>query len=359
MFETVARSRIAALRKQHASQVMNSLLFGGSTQSTAKGFAELASTFKCERVVVGRIDASRKAKFENVEVSKFCQFSGSANGQHAAGTRIYMLDGWANLIAQRESLEKERSGFLQVPSSTATDIHGNKFRHAGPPGKITFTVKKLPDGKLMAKPRKFGFYDYLCSANYDKGRSSSGATGQEKHFGGMIGPITCGCSPDRNKAKLIRDGKYGEGLKIDNRIFVGNSIEHTKRLAREKLQILWCSGDWTMGVFFMQTLPQSSYLQGRGECLHCAVENAALAGCAEVIACGGGRASAEARAASEEASSPDGPASKDDGLASKDDGPAGKDDGLAGKDDGPADKDDGPAGKDVGPADKEDMPSCM
>lgn len=70
-----------------------------------------------------------------------------------------------------------------------------------------------------------------------------------------------------------------------------------------------------MGVFFMQTLPQSSYLQGRGECLHCAVENAALAGCAEVIACGGGRASAEARAALKEASSPDGPAGKDDGPA--------------------------------------------
>ncbi len=100
--------------------------------------------------------------------------------------------------------------------------------------------------------------------------------------------MSCGCSRDRNKAQLIKDGKYGEGLKIVNRTFVGNSIEHTKGLAREKISILWCSGDWAMGVFFMQTLPQSSYLQGRGECLHCAVENAALAGCAEVIACGGG-----------------------------------------------------------------------
>lgn len=296
MFETVARSRIAALRNQHASQVMNSLLFGGSTQSTAKGFAQLASTFKGERVVVGRIDASRKAKFENVEVAKLCQFSGSVNGKHAVGTPVYMLDGWANLIAQRESLEKERSGFRIHAPSTATDVHGNKFVYPGPRGKIKFTVKELPNGNLMAKPRKFDIHDYLCSANYDKGRSTSFATGQEKHFGGMVGPVNCGCSPDRNKAKLTKDGKYGEGLKIVNRTFVGNSIEHTKRLAREKVSILWCSGDWPMGVFFMQTLPQSSYLQGRGECLHCAVENAALAGCAEVIACGGGRVSAKARA---------------------------------------------------------------
>ena len=34
--------------------------------------------------------------------------------------------------------------------------------------------------------------------------------------------------------------------------------------------------------------------RARGECLYCAVESAALAGCPEVIACGGGRVSAEA-----------------------------------------------------------------
>jgi hypothetical protein len=297
MFETVARSRIASLRKQHATQVMNSLLFGGSTQSTAKGFAQLASAFKGERLVVGHIDASRKGKFENNELAKTCQFSGYVDAKHAVGTPVCMLDGWANLIAQRETLEKERSGgfHLRAPS-TATDVHGNKFIYPGLPGKITFTVKELPNGTLMAKPRKFGAHDYLCSANYSKGSGTSFATGQEKHFGGMVGPVNCGCSPDENKAKLTKEGKYGEGLKIANRTFVANSIEHTKQLGREKVSILWCSGDWAMGVFYMQTLPQSSYLQGRGECLHCAVENAALAGCAEVIACGGGRVSAEARA---------------------------------------------------------------
>lgn len=289
MFETVARSRIAALRNQHASQVINSLLFGGSTQSTAKGFAQLAPTFKGERVVVARIDALKNAKFEKVEVAKFCQFSGSVDRKHAAGTLVYMMDGWANLIAQRRALEKEGSGFLHVPPSTATDVHGNKFGYPGPPTKITFTVKELPDSTLMAKPRRFGLHDYLSSADYDRGRSRSTATGQEKHFGGMVGPLSCGCSSDKNKAKLTKDGKYGVELKIDSHRSVGNSIEHTKRLGREKVSILWCSGDWAKGVFFMQTLPQSSYLQGRGECLHCAVENAVSAGCAEVIACGGGR----------------------------------------------------------------------
>ncbi len=81
MFETVARSRIAALRKQHATQVMNSLLFGGSTESTAKGFAQMASSFKGERVVVGSIDASRRAKFENAEIAKLCRLSGPADGE--------------------------------------------------------------------------------------------------------------------------------------------------------------------------------------------------------------------------------------------------------------------------------------
>ena len=111
----------------------------------------------------------------------------------------------------------------------------------------------------------------------------------------MIGPVHCGCSIDASKSKLIERWKYGEELKLKSRDYVGNSIEHTKQMSTKQLSILWRTGDWPIGVFLMQTLPQSSYLQGQGECLHCAVENAALAGCPEVIACGGGQVSEEAR----------------------------------------------------------------
>jgi hypothetical protein len=81
----------------------------------------------------------------------------------------------------------------------------------------------------------------------------------------------------------------GKGLDIETAEVVGNSIKHTQRMKTGNIHILWRPGDWAMGCFFMQILPQSSYLQGYDQCLYCAVEGAALAGCPEVIACGGGK----------------------------------------------------------------------
>src|SRR5437762_9129271 len=122
--------------------------------------------------------------------------------------------------------------------------------------------------------------------------------GEEKLFGGIVGPAVCSCqgglAEANAKGQLIKTWKLGKGLKINSRDFVNNSISHTNDMSTKKISILWRPGDWPMGCFLMQTLPQSSYLQGRGQCLYCAVEGVALAGCPEVIACGGGKVSIEA-----------------------------------------------------------------
>ena len=243
-----------------------------------------------------------KSEFLDEYASPRCELSGPVHKNQEDGKPIYMMAGWANLIKRREHIEKQHNAITQMahlrsPTKTC-DIHGNTYMSAGKLNKIVFTVKELADGPLLARPKKFGRFEYHSKADFKKGSILVDAMGEEKLFGGIVGPAVCPCqgglAEANAKGQLIKTWKLGKGLKINSRDFVNNSISHTNDMSTKKISILWRPGDWAMGCFFMQTLPQSSYLQGRGQCLYCAVEGAALAGCPEVIACGGGKVSIEA-----------------------------------------------------------------
>lgn len=250
--------------------------------------------------MVGRVKAPRKSEFVDEYAIHCNQLSGPPDKKHKVGKPIYMLEGWANLLKQRECFEREHGTWKQMvhihAPTSEKDIHGNSYMSAGNLGKVVFKVKEMPDGTLMAKPRKFDQFDYLAKADYDKGRGRSKATGEEKLFGGIVGPVICKCKgiPDDKKGGLTKSWKLGPDLKIHSRDHVANSIAHTQQLSTKHVSVLWRPGDWLAGAFLMSVLPQSSYMQGKAECLHCAIETAALTGCAEVIACGGGRVSREA-----------------------------------------------------------------
>jgi hypothetical protein len=158
IFETVARSRLSKLRNAHASEVLNTILFKGSTGSAAKGFGELAIRFTGERVVVGHVKAARKSEFSQEYASFKCQLVGPEDKKHASGTPVYMMAGWARLIKQREELEREHSTLTQMAHIHAPvkekDVHGNAYMSAGKLRKIEFRVKELADGTLMAKPKE-------------------------------------------------------------------------------------------------------------------------------------------------------------------------------------------------------------
>ena len=295
----MARARIAKLRKQHASHIFNGLLFGGSTGSAGELFVHIPAD---ERVVVGHLKDVGKSEFLPEYASLRCELTGPVEKHHEVGEPIYMTTGWANLIKHREPIEKQQSALTQMihlhAPTKACDVHGNSYMSAGKMSKIVFKVTELADGPLIAKPKKFGRFPYNSKADFRKGSPLFDAMGEEKLFGGIVGPAACSCqgglAEANAKGQLIKNWKLGKGLKISSRDFINNSVSHRGDMSTKKISILWRPGDWAMGCFFMQTLPQSSYLQGRGQCLHCAVEGAALVGCPEVIACGGGKVSIDA-----------------------------------------------------------------
>jgi hypothetical protein len=211
-----------------------------------------------------------------------------------------MLEGWANLLKQRQSIEKEHGFFAQMLNfrapTTAKDIHGNTYISAGSLGWISFKVKEVSDGRLMAKAAMFERYSFNGTSNVGGSHSAHNASGKEKLFGGVLGPQVCACKgkPDPAKGQVTKKWKLRKGLDIETAEVVGNSIKHTQRIKTGNIHILWRPGDWAMGCFFLQILPQSSYLQGRDQCVYCAVEGAALAGCPEVIFYGGGKLDTQA-----------------------------------------------------------------
>lgn len=300
IFETVIRARVGQFRDVHASEVFNHTLFQGSTESVSKGFPELAPKFKGKKIIVGHITASGKQAEFLPEYEPFrCTLDGPDTKQEP-GRPVYMLEGWANLLKQRQSIEKEHGFFAQMlhfrAPTTTKDIHGNTYMSAGSLGWISFKVKEVSNGTLMAKAAMFERYSFNGTSNVGGSHSAHNASGKEKLFGGVLGPQVCACKgkPDPAKGQVTKKWKLGKGLGIETAEVVGNTIKHTQRIKTGNIHILWRPGDWAMGCFFMQILPQSSYLQGRDQCLYCAVEGAALAGCPEVIVCGGGKVHTQA-----------------------------------------------------------------
>ncbi|KAJ9499427.1 hypothetical protein H2202_005010 [Exophiala xenobiotica] len=295
IFETVARERVAKLRGLHASEVFNHALFQGSTESVARGFPAAAPKFTGDKVVVAEVTGGGIQIVPAYARSfQCCYLKGPYGKKYPTGTPVYMLSGWVNLMQQRYPPENQHSGGGQLfrfsAPTKAVDVHGNKYMSGGSLSDIKFKIKECVDGTLMAKPQDFGRFTYRSRSDVGSDSAATSASGEEKLFGGIVGPAVCACGNTAVPAKgtLTAKMRLGAGLRINSEDTVGNSIKHTKRVKTDSIGVLWRPGDWAMGCFFMQILPQSSYLQGLGQCLYCAVEAAALFGCPEVIACGGG-----------------------------------------------------------------------
>ena len=104
-----------------------------------------------------------------------------------------------------------------------------------------------------------------------------------RHYGGIVGSVSCGCTPSPANAEVAKTWRYNHRLTVPKLELPYHFLKHAQKVEEGEMSLLDCRGDWPTGVFLMQALAQSSYLQGKGECLSCAVRNAALAGCYQVI----------------------------------------------------------------------------
>ena len=118
-----------------------------------------------------------------------------------------------------------------------------------------------------------------------KGTFMSKYAAGSRHYGGLIGPKTCDCASNTSNPNLSTKWKYNDKLTIPKTKKPYRFLGHASAISSGEMIDLDYRGDWPTGVFYMQALPQSSYVQGKKQCLKCAIGSAAAAGCPQVIAC--------------------------------------------------------------------------
>lgn len=252
LFEHVMRSRIALLRKHHPTQIVNTLLFGGKTESHG---TVLLETDGGEYAVVGKIEKPDSAIFNDPWKTCGCKFKLERRVEYATGRQIYMPNAWARLLSQRRVSE---AGSNQ---STAAS------------GPVTFIVVET-NGALFAQPLGKEMNAFM-----------SKYAAQSRHYGGVVGPTGCDCAADAPKPDLSKSWKYNDKLTIPKTKKPWKYLWHASTISSGEMVVLDCRSDWPTGIFYMQALPQSSYVQGKEQCLKCAIRSAASVGCPQVIAC--------------------------------------------------------------------------
>lgn len=280
-YEKLARAHVALLiRNVDVSRITNLSLGNivnnaplGSTQNVRSGFAEASPKFTGRMVAIGTVQGGKPVIVYPKPMEQLYGVSWqiASKAQAKEGEQIFMLDGWAAAVAMRPELTPERAartrpGFRVVRS----DVHGSPLYNHTKITKITFRVKRVSDGRLIAKPAGLGFY------------KMPKVTGQ-----GIFGRA-CDCMKAMAGKRIdAGDGAMVNGVKVDN-----SALLDERRLMFHNLYLVWETSDIVMLVCGADKYFYSTYIQAFGECMYCAVNRALGTGCTFLIAGGGRRSGA-------------------------------------------------------------------
>lgn len=278
-YEKLARAHVALLIGNIDVSRITNLSLGnivnsaplGSTQNVEFGFAEAAPKFKGRMVAIGTVHEGKPVIVYPKPMEQLFGVSWKMDSKAQAkeGEQIFMLDGWAAAMAMRPGPTPERAARTQPGLRVVrSDVQGSPLYNYTEITEITIRVKRVSDGRLIAKPAAFGFY------------KTPKVTGQ-----GIFGR-TCDCGKAVVEKRIdARVGAVVNGVKVDNYAVLAGS-----RLMFHNLYLVWQTSDIPMLVYEADKYPYSTYIQAFGECMCCAVNRALGTGCSFLIA-GGGRRS--------------------------------------------------------------------
>ena len=207
--------------------------------------------------MIGKMEKADLATFNDPWKSCNCTFKKlERRVTYTPGRPLYMPTAWARLLSQRKA---------------ATAGSGSDESSPVP---INFIVVET-NGALIAQPS-------------GKGAFMSKHAAKSRHYGAIVGPQSCDCASNSSTHDLSKTWKYNDKLTIPKARKPDKFLRHASTISSGEMVVLDYRGDWPTGVFYMQALPQSSYVQGKKQCLKCAIQAAAAVGCPQVITCNDG-----------------------------------------------------------------------
>lgn len=274
-YEKLARAYVAMMIGNVDKTAIANLSFGpivnkgplGSTANVPRGFAEAVPKMTGNFVQLGVVQNGTISTTWPSPTTQIKEvgFSMDKKAEAKEGEPIYMIAGWAACLALRSpdpppDTRVNAEGLWVVQR----DIHGSPMYLRT--GGFKVSIKRVADGRLVAKPAAFGIY------------ATPNVIGQ-----GVYGKA-CDCrAPDANRRLDVSLQTMFNGVVVNNFDF-----RETGDFTFHNLYVLWSALDMVMIVDRADRHQGSTYVQVYGECLYCAVDRALGTGCSFIVA-GGSR----------------------------------------------------------------------
>jgi hypothetical protein len=270
-YERLARNYLALVLNIDTSMITN-LAFGnvfqgqplGSTQNVPEHFPKLAPSFRGAMVQIGTVQSGQVHVTYPTTLDRMNQVAfhlrAPKDSPAQDGEPVWMLSGWAACLVLRPP--RPAGGQPSAFRAVRHDVHGSPLYTDGAPMDFEAHVKRLSDGRLVAKP-----------------------TWKQDHVTGRgVFGRACACAA----------AAAGRRVDVAARAAVGGvPVLCYQQLPWEELQgwnsltVVWDSGDMVAQVRLPEAYNSSVYVQAYHECMYCAISRAIGAGCAYLIAGGG------------------------------------------------------------------------
>lgn len=279
-YEKLARAMVAAViggdnlhRSAITTLALGNLMDGGtrslgSVPLIKRGFAEKVPTMPGVQLVAVGVVRGGLMYPDSPEKLNNVQFRIRRSVGAKEEEVIYMEAGWAAALA----LRPPKSDDQPWEPVLRRDVHGSPLYRPWA-DTVHVQVKRLSDRRLVAKPSRFGF----C---FPPASSGQGVFGR---------PCGCRVSDRRKRIDLADEGEInGVNLSVSSKTskFTGLRIDWTTGDVPMLLYNTDHFGDSSYRLTGYHGYGHSTYVQVRGECLHCAVNRALGTGCPILVAGG-------------------------------------------------------------------------
>ncbi|KAK2758022.1 hypothetical protein FQN54_004428 [Arachnomyces sp. PD_36] len=203
------------------------------------------------------------------------------------GEAIFMASGLATALSYRPDNQQKRNAAkefgLELAKGLVPSFLGEKMTSKAQVARIDV------HGNPLYQSRDSETVKLVVSRSSDDQKLYADIT-QIGDFGWYYGPAgvfgtPCKCKTRDAGKEVLREGKF-HGIPIQHVALYTAAKQADMLIGHNVLQFLWATDDLPLIIALANRLVIPTYVQGHGECVYCALQNAAGLGCTVIV--GGG-----------------------------------------------------------------------